>query len=184
MEVDAWNLYEENRLVCQPCLVKEKGGASGSISFFEESKWYKRFWKIDLGEWLETYECLPVNTECAREWVKNKQHLESCNCLEIEAKEVYELFSNSLKNIEAKLVKCACEKSQKVRVSSDYFAWCEKCETGISATSKKRVIKNRNDPKFWGLNIPQKVLCGNCLEEKKSHEPSLMNIRSWGDCKI
>ena len=41
LEVDAWNLYEENRLVCQPCRMRKEGKASGAISFSKKSKWYK-----------------------------------------------------------------------------------------------------------------------------------------------
>lgn len=37
-EVDAYALYEENRLVCQPCLAKKTGGSSSPISFLEQSK--------------------------------------------------------------------------------------------------------------------------------------------------
>jgi hypothetical protein len=49
-EADAYHLYNENKLICQPCLMRKEGGASGSISFLEQGKWYKRWWKIDLGE--------------------------------------------------------------------------------------------------------------------------------------
>ena len=49
-EVDAYSLYEENKLVCQPCRMKKEGGASGSVSFLERSQWYKKHWKIELGE--------------------------------------------------------------------------------------------------------------------------------------
>jgi hypothetical protein len=49
-EVDAYCLYEDSKLVCQPCLIKKEGRASGSISFLERQKWFKRYWKIDLGE--------------------------------------------------------------------------------------------------------------------------------------
>ena len=61
------------------------------------------------------------------------------------------LFSNSLKEKEEKLKECKCEESEKVRVDSDYYAWCERCERSIMAASKKRVIKNRNDVRFWGI---------------------------------
>ena len=37
-EVDAYGLYENSRLVCQPCLMKKAGGSSSPISFTEESK--------------------------------------------------------------------------------------------------------------------------------------------------
>jgi len=37
-EVDAYDLYEENRLACQPCRMKKEGGASSPISFLEQQK--------------------------------------------------------------------------------------------------------------------------------------------------
>jgi formylmethanofuran dehydrogenase subunit E len=37
-EIDAYNLYENSQLVCQPCLMKKEGGSSGSVSFLEQSK--------------------------------------------------------------------------------------------------------------------------------------------------
>ena len=80
--------------------------------------------------------------------MKDKKHLSNCKCLELEARELYLLFSNSLKEKREKLKECQCEVNKKVRVSSDYYAWCEKCEGSIGAASKKRVIKNRNDPRF------------------------------------
>jgi len=38
LAVDAYELYENNRLVCQPCLAKKTGGSSSPISFSERSK--------------------------------------------------------------------------------------------------------------------------------------------------
>jgi len=172
-EVEAYSLYENSQLVCQPCLMKKEGGASGSVSFLERSKWYKRYWKIALTEWLETYQKLPVNAECADNWLKNREHLKKCDCLEIEVKELVEMFSNSLKEYHQKLEKCSCKKSEKVRVDNDYSANCESCKKTIPIASKKRIIKNRNDPRFWGLAIKEKVLCGNCLESKKENMPPL-----------
>lgn len=135
--VDAYFLYEKNRLVCQPCLISREGGSSSPISFSERSKWYKKYWGINLVEWLEGYGCLPVNAECAREWLKDKEHLDNCQCLELEAQKLVGIFSSSLKECEEKLKGCACEKSEKVRVSSDYYAWCERCEGNIEVASKK-----------------------------------------------
>jgi hypothetical protein len=97
---------------------------------------------------LEIYQSLPVNANCAREWLKDRNHLNNCQCLEREAQNLVDLFSNSLKKCQEKLKRCKCVKSEKVRVDSDYYARCEKCEESISAASKKRVIKNRNDPRF------------------------------------
>jgi hypothetical protein len=83
------------------------------------------------------------------------------------------LFSNSLKECQKKLKECKCVKSEKVRVDSDYYAWCERCEESITVASKKRVIKNRNDPRFWGLKVVEKVLCSDCLESKRENMPPL-----------
>jgi len=58
------------------------------------------------------------------------------------------LSSDLLQKTKDKLKECQCKESEKVRVDSDYYAWCEKCEKSIKAASKKRVIKNRNDPRF------------------------------------
>jgi len=76
------------------------------------------------------------------------------------------LFSNSLPKIREDLEKCVCEISEKVRVDSDDYTWCEKCKKTIAAASKKRVIKNRNDPRFWGLEVKKKVLCLECIGKK------------------
>jgi len=173
LAVDAYSLYEENKLVCQPCLMRKEGSASGAISFLEQSKWYQKRWGINLKECLENFLRLPVNAECAIKWLKDSNHLGSCQCLEIEVQKHYSLINDNLKRSWEKLKECKCVKSEKVRVDNDYYAWCEKCERSINVASKKRVIKNRNDPKFWGLNVKERVLCGNCLESKKENMPSL-----------
>jgi len=121
---------------------------------------------------LDTYNCLPANKNCAEKWLKDKQHLNNCACLEQKAKETYELFANSLKEKQEKLEKCACETSEKVRINNDDYTKCESCEETITAASKKRVIKNRNDPKFWGLNVAKKVLCGECLTNYQGKMPA------------
>ncbi|CAI2170673.1 13512_t:CDS:2 [Funneliformis geosporum] len=37
LAVDAYYLYEENKLICQPCRMKKEGSASGAISFLEQN---------------------------------------------------------------------------------------------------------------------------------------------------
>jgi hypothetical protein len=89
-----------------------------------------------------------VNVECAKKWLKDKEHLKNCRCLEKEAQKLVDLFSNSLRKMEEKLKDCRCETSKKVRVDSDNQTSCERCEKSVAIASKKRVIKNRNDPRF------------------------------------
>lgn len=170
--VDAYELYENNKLVCQSCLVKETGQSSSPISFCQQERWYQKCWGINLNEWLNNYGRSPINANCARKWLKNKQHLNNCVCLEQEAQEIYQLFTKSLREVEEKLKKCSCKTSQKTRIDSDYYAYCEKCEKSIVAASKKRVIKNRNDPKFWGLEMKERILCGECLNKLVAKMPA------------
>lgn len=162
-EIDGYSLYKKNKLICWACLVKKGVEASSPINFTRQSKWYKKQWGINLREILENYQWLPVNKNCADEWLKDKEHLDNCQCLEQENKETYLFFTNSLQKIKESLAKCQCEISEKVRVGSDYYSWCENCEREIPVASKKRVIKNRNDPRFWGIMSKWMILCLECL---------------------
>lgn len=196
--VDAYLLYEERKLVCSPCLEeknriselerrKKKGlslypleyAGSNPVSFSEKVKFYKKYWGINLTEWLVGLRSrLPVNEKCAKEWAKDSRHLTNCKCLKKEVQELVDLFTNSLRECQEKLKGCKCEKSPKVRVSYYDFAnygytYCEKCEGRIEGAGKHGTIKNRNDPRFWGLEVEEKVLCGECLESKKGKMPPL-----------
>ena len=89
-----------------------------------------------------------MNKNCADKWLKDRNHLNNCVCLEKEAREICSWFTKSLQESKKSLRNCKCKKSKKVRVGDDYYSWCEICEKNISVASKKRVIKNRNDPRF------------------------------------
>jgi len=64
----------------------------------------------------------------------------------------------------ARRFKCYCRETKKPK-SKREIAWCQKCEKGLTPASKKGVIKNRNDARFWGLKIKERILCGNCLKQ-------------------
>ena len=175
-EVDAYDLYDKGQLICQSCLISKEGNSSSPISFLEQQKWYKRWWKIDLTEWLENFSQLPVNKNCADKWKRDRNHLNNCQCLKQEAKETYLLFANSLKESKEKLKECECEISKKVRV--DYldsagsgWTYCERCETRIESAGHHGVIKNRNSPSFWGLKVKERVLCLKCLGKFQEKMP-------------
>jgi hypothetical protein len=55
---------------------------------------------------LEKFQGLLVNAECAREWAKDKEYLKNRQYLELEAKELYDLFASSLKKCQEKLKEC------------------------------------------------------------------------------
>ncbi|MEG7979048.1 MAG: hypothetical protein NY202_04015 [Mollicutes bacterium UO1] len=41
-EIDAYHLYNDNKLICQPCRMRKEGSSSGPISFAEQQKWFKK----------------------------------------------------------------------------------------------------------------------------------------------
>ena len=73
---------------------------------------------------------------------------------------------------------CKCLGGEKPRVKyigSDGSGWsrCERnsCEKIISSAGHHRVVKNRNNPKFWGLEVNERILCGKCLEKLVEQMP-------------
>jgi hypothetical protein len=58
---------------------------------------------------------------------------------------------------------CSCQVSPKTR-TQDEWTECESCGKELKAANNMRIIKNRNDPHFWGLKIPPKILCLTCLK--------------------
>ena len=121
-------------------------------------------YRFSCGRWYQSWEpeknsCCFCQAKISREVIE-----EGCPLAEWDQKNL-ELW-------EAKQFNCWCrEVPGKVKSYSYYFAWCEKCERGILPASKKGVIKNRNDARFWGLAINERVLCGGCLGQLKELMP-------------
>ena len=97
----------------------------------------------------------------------------------LEALEQDELLTSSAQQVlhdyREGVITCQCLGGEKVRVkylSSDGSGWirCERkrCKKIISGAGHHGVIKNRNNPSFWGLNVSEKVLCGKCLAKRKT----------------
>ena len=79
--------------------------------------------------------------------------MDKCNCLELEAKDLVDLFTGSLQKYQEQLKECKCEVSNKPRTpyydSANYgYTYCEGCEARIEGAGKTGAIKNRNDPRF------------------------------------
>ena len=69
-----------------------------------------------MEEWLRSERILPVDIQCAKQWIKDQEHLpESCGCLERKAQELHEYFTNCLERDKEKLKECLCEVNPKVR---------------------------------------------------------------------
>ncbi|CAI2180939.1 662_t:CDS:2 [Funneliformis geosporum] len=93
------------------------------------------------------------------------EHLNNCACLEQQAKEIYELFASSLRKMAEKIKECACKKSEKIRVDSDYYAWCEKCESAIPMINwEKKCQLARN---IYSNSIKKEVIGENTYQHLK-----------------
>ena len=79
---------------------------------------------------------------------------------------------------------CYCLGSEKVRVryiNSDGSSWssCERCEKVIDGAGHHRVVKNRNDVRFWGIESEWKVLCLECVGKKFYKEMEGWQRKKW-----
>ena len=48
---------------------------------------------------------------------------------------------------------------------------CYLCSKELRGASKKSVVKNRNNPSFWGISSSYKILCLGCI--RKKYYPSM-----------
>jgi predicted Fe-S protein YdhL (DUF1289 family) len=76
-----------------------------------------------------------------------------------------------LNDYRQRVIICQCLGSEKPRVNyinSDGSGWteCERCEKIVESAGHHRVVKNRNDPRFWRLEVEEKVLCLECIGER------------------
>ena len=56
------------------------------------------------------------------------------------------------------------ERGEPVEPNRPYdLANCYLCDKELRGASKKSVIKNRNDPGFWGISCAYKILCLGCI---------------------
>jgi len=58
------------------------------------------------------------------------------------------------------------------------FFVCGNCSVELKGSLRHGVVKNRNNPCFWGLtNEPARVLCQQCLIARKEQMPSLRRMK-------
>jgi len=59
------------------------------------------------------------------------------------------------------------------------WANCYLCSKELEGASKKGVIKNRNNPSFWGIGSVYKILCLECLGKKYYNRLSSSKRKTW-----
>ncbi len=103
---------------------------------------------------------------------EEKQYCCSCYRKILEELEWDRLLISSaqavLNDYRQRVIICQCLGSEKVRakyLNSDGSGWteCERCERLIDSAGHHRVVKNRNDVRFWGVESKWKVLCLGCI---------------------
>lgn len=76
-----------------------------------------------------------------------------------------------LNDYRTRVIECLCLESEKIRVeylNSDGSGWseCERCKRLIDSAGHHRVVKNRNDVRFWGIESEWKILCLECISKE------------------
>ena len=59
------------------------------------------------------------------------------------------------------------------------LANCYLCGKELRAASKKSVIKNRNNPNFWGISSSYKILCLKCMGKEFYNRLSSGKKKTW-----
>ena len=61
------------------------------------------------------------------------------------------------------------------------YDWCVcyGCGQELAGASKKGVVKNRNNPSFWGVNTEYKILCLRCVGRKYLSLLSPSKRKTW-----
>ncbi len=59
------------------------------------------------------------------------------------------------------------------------WAKCYLCGKELKSASKKGVIKNRNNPRFWGVGSVYKILCLECIGRKHYKRMSEGKRKTW-----
>ncbi len=81
-----------------------------------------------------------------------------------------------------------CELTRKEKEKSEepvktnkicYLANCYLCGKELKGAGKHGIIKNRNDPKFWGIASSYKILCLECLGKRFYNRLSAGKKKTW-----
>ena len=59
------------------------------------------------------------------------------------------------------------------------WASCYLCGKELAGASKKGVIKNRNNPGFWGIGSNYKILCLKCIGKEFYKRMSSGKRKTW-----
>lgn len=92
-----------------------------------------------------------------------KEQKEHVLCPELCWKVCLNIFGCELRQIRQKQK----ENKQGIAVNQEYYkASCYLCSKELKGAGKHGIVKNRNNPLFWGIKSIYKILCLECLGKK------------------
>ena len=94
-------------------------------------------------------------------WFCNKHEKEHVLCKEL-------CLKVSLNIIGCELVRKRTKRTEEPPKPNKPYDWtnCYLCSKQLKGASKKGVIKNRNNPNFWGIGSIYKILCLECIGKR------------------
>lgn len=96
-------------------------------------------------------------------WYCEKEEKEHVLCWEFCYKVCLNVLGCELKQIRKKRT----EREQTVAVNQKYYkSSCYLCQKELKGAGKHGIIKNRNDPKFWGIGSSYKIMCLVCIGKR------------------
>lgn len=67
-----------------------------------------------------------------------------------------------------------------IKTNKNYdWANCYLCQKELKGASKKGIVKNRNNPLFWGINSIHKILCLECLGKRHYFRMNKSKKKTW-----
>lgn len=92
-----------------------------------------------------------------------KEEKEHVLCPELCLKVCLNIFGCELRQIRQKRK----ENKQEIAVNQEYYkASCYLCSKELKGAGKHGIVKNRNNPNFWGIKSIYKILCLECIGKK------------------
>lgn len=72
------------------------------------------------------------------------------------------------RNVGCELVRKRTKRTEEPIKPNRPYDWvnCYLCFKELRGASKKGVVKNRNNPGFWGVSSSYKILCLECIEKR------------------
>ena len=164
------NIYDQGLIACS----RQLGGCgkwheftiNNSENYFIEWNWEERECE-KFTFWLEA--------EAEQEWAEEIR-AEYCKLVVAEENLPAVKEQVSIKDTQWEKELGAVNRVGFYKRRQEFFV-CGHCSAELKGSCRHGVVKNRNNPGFWGLEVKEKVLCGQCLQARKEAMPVLRRMK-------